>query len=160
MRHRGFLDPGRLLNAPQFSNLPRGPAGEPSALSITPLGGGMGNQMEGSSVTQVLWGTSINTNAIQTDLKEFLLTYRKPRDDSMGDDFNDLNNYQEDKPYYIQLLESIKDTEEYFLEVDCSHLAAFNIKIYRQLENYPTDVIPIFDLVAMQVYKEVVLSSL
>lgn len=120
----------------------------------------MGGQMESSSVTQVLWGTSINTNAIQTALKEFLLTYRKPREDSMGDDMNDLNNFQEDKPYYIQLLEAIKDTEEYFLEVDCSHLAEFNVKIYRQLENYPTDVIPIFDLVAMQVYKEIVLSSL
>ena len=137
----------------------RGPGGsfnDQSQFSNTAIGE-MANQGEYSSATQVLYGTNINTNTIQTSLKEFLMTFRKPRDeDSMVDE-----EYDEDaEPYYIAKLRQVSETQEFFLEVDCNHLAEFNIKVYRQLVDYPTDVIPIFDLVALQVYKEYVLSSL
>lgn len=98
-----------------------------------------------------MYGTNINTNDIQSTLKEFLMTFRKPRDeDEMVDDDFVENN----EPYYISKLKQISETQEFFLEVDCMHLHDFNIKVYRQLIDYPTDVIPIFDLVALQVYKE------
>jgi len=45
------------------------------------------------------------------------------------------------------------ETEEYTLEVDCNHLFEFKKSLYKQLEDYPADVIPIFDLVALQVFK-------
>ena len=60
--------------------------------------------------------------------------------------------YQE--PHYISLLKQIAETEEYTLDVDCCHILEFNKSLYKQLEDYPTDVIPIFDLVAVQVFKE------
>jgi DNA replicative helicase MCM subunit Mcm2 (Cdc46/Mcm family) len=64
----------------------------------------------------------------------------------------DVNMYQE--PHYITLLKQIAETEEYNLDVDCSHIYDFNKSLYKQLEDYPTDVIPIFDLVTEQVFKE------
>jgi DNA replication licensing factor MCM4 len=40
------------------------------------------------------------------------------------------------------------------LEVDGDHLYEYDSQLYRQLENYPTDIIPIFDLVATGIFKE------
>jgi len=40
------------------------------------------------------------------------------------------------------------------LDVDCDHVFEFDNALYRQLENYPTDIIPIFDLVVTGLYKE------
>ena len=75
----------------------------------------------------------------------------------MMDDQNDLNDDFDDAPYYITLLRQIAETEEYNLDVDCHHIYDFNKKLYNQLVDYPTDVIPIFDLVALQTYKDHVL---
>jgi DNA replicative helicase MCM subunit Mcm2 (Cdc46/Mcm family) len=72
--------------------------------------------------------------------------------DLSGQNAEDVNMYQE--PHYITLLKQIAETEEYTLDVDCCHILEFNKSLYRQLEDYPTDVIPIFDLVAVQVFKE------
>jgi hypothetical protein len=36
---------------------------------------------------------------------------------------------------------------------------AFNKNLCRQLEDYPTDVIPIFDLVASQVFRDFVVDA-
>lgn len=58
------------------------------------------------------------------------------------------------EPYYITKLREMQETEDFTLEVDCHHLFEFKKSLYRQLEDYPADVIPIFDLVALQVYKE------
>lgn len=58
------------------------------------------------------------------------------------------------EPFYITKLKEMQETEEYTLEVDCNHLFDFKKSLYRQLEDYPADVIPIFDLVALQVFKE------
>ena len=41
------------------------------------------------------------------------------------------------------------ETEDYTLEVDCNHLYTYKSTLYKQLEDYPADVIPIFDLVAL-----------
>lgn len=38
--------------------------------------------------------------------------------------------------------------------MDCDHIFEFDSTLYRQLENYPTDIIPIFDLVVTGLYKE------
>lgn len=43
--------------------------------------------------------------------------------------------------------------------MDCQHILQFNKKLYQQLVDYPTDVIPIFDLVALRVFKDHVLGQ-
>ena len=40
------------------------------------------------------------------------------------------------------------------LDIDCSHIHTYDKQLYKQIEDYPTDIIPIFDLVVTQVYKE------
>jgi hypothetical protein len=44
-------------------------------MSNTNLANNMGANAEMSSNTQVLWGTNINTNSLQSQLKEFLMTF-------------------------------------------------------------------------------------
>lgn len=54
----------------------------------------------------------------------------------------------------MSALQSIVTTEVYVLEVNGDHLFEFDQQFYRQLENYPTDIIPMFDLVATGIFKE------
>lgn len=49
----------------------------------------------------------------------------------------------------------IKDTEIYVLTVDGKHLNAYDRYLYLQMLNYPTEMIPLFDQVANEVYVEV-----
>lgn len=38
--------------------------------------------------------------------------------------------------------------------MNCDHIFQFDQGLYRQIEDYPADIIPIFDLVVTQVYRE------
>ena len=67
-----------------------------------------------------------------------------------GDDDEDFGR----APFYVERLREIHETEQYILDIDCDHLWEYDNSLYRQLENYPTDIIPIFDLVVTGVYKE------
>ena len=57
-------------------------------------------------------------------------------------------------PHYIQQLMLIMETEQYILDIDCDHIYQYDQVLYKQLENYPSDVIPMFDLVVTACYKE------
>ena len=78
-------------------------------------------------------------------MKNFINTFVQ-----MSDDDSDFQK----KPYYIEQLELSKETEEYFLDINCDHIFQFDSSLYKQLENYPSDVIPMFDLVVTQCFKE------
>lgn len=110
---------------------------------------GMNQLAEPSSNTQVLYGTNINSNEVQNKLRNFLTAFIKMDSD---DDFGK-------EPFYIERLREIHETEQYILDVDCDHLYEFDNGLYRQLENYPTDIIPIFDLVVTGVYKDLYIAS-
>lgn len=98
----------------------------------------------------MLWGTSINTNSVQTRLKDFINNFVEEREiDQDGGDEQFART-----PYYIEKLKEVRDMELTVLDIDCSHIFAFDPQLYRQLEDYPTDLIPIFDLVVSQIYKE------
>lgn len=103
-----------------------------------------------TSHTQVLWGTNIQANLVQQKLKEFINNFVEVKeiDQDGGDDqFARV-------PFYIERLKEVRDMEQQVLDVDCSHIHSYDQSLYRQIENYPTDIIPIFDLVVTQVYKE------
>jgi DNA replication licensing factor MCM4 len=107
------------------------------------------NLNEPSSNTQVLYGTNINSSDVQNRLRNFLTNYVRPED---AEDYGK-------EPLYVQKLREIHDTEQYILDIDCEHVFDHDQGLYRQLENYPTDIIPIFDLVVTGVYKELYLSN-
>lgn len=98
----------------------------------------------------MLWGTNIQANLVQQKLKEFINNFveEKEIDQDEGDEqFAKM-------PYYIEKLKFVRAMELQVLDVDCSHIFAYDPQLYRQIEDYPTDLIPIFDLVVSQVYKE------
>ena len=68
-------------------------------------------------------------------------------------DIDDMARYNPE-PYYITRLREATDIESTFLDIDCQHLYDYDQKLYAFLEDYPTDVIPIFDLVATQSQRE------
>ena len=106
---------------------------------------GMGNNVEASSGTQVLYGTNINSNEVQNKLRNFIQTFVEIDENDERFDM---------APFYMTALEQIKETEQYILDVNCDHVYEFDQGLYRQLENYPTDIIPIFDLVVTGLFKE------
>ena len=101
---------------------------------------------EQSSNTQVLYGTNINSNDVQNKLRAFLTSFVRME----GEEDEDYGR----APFYIERLKEIHETEQYVLEVDCDHVFEYDNALYKQLENYPTDIIPIFDLVVTGLYKE------
>lgn len=110
---------------------------------------GMNNMNEPSSTTQVLYGTNINSSEVQQKLRNFLSTFVKVESEE---------DYSRE-PLYIERLREIHETEQYILDVDCDHVFEFDNSLYRQLENYPTDIIPIFDLVVTALYKDLYLAQ-
>ena len=113
------------------------------------------NQLQGanaemSSHTQVLWGTNINTNDVQMKLKNFINNFEEIKEDS---DDEDDQQFQR-APFYIERLKEVRELDQHVLEIDCEHVWQFDQALYRQIEDYPADIIPIFDLVVTQVYKE------
>ena len=92
----------------------------------------------------MLYGTNINSTEVQQKLHNFLTTFiRLDNDEDYGKE-----------PFYVERLREIHETEQYVLDVDCDHVFEFDNALYRQIENYPTDIIPIFDLVVTALYKE------
>ena len=71
-------------------------------------------------------------------MRNFINTYT-----IVSDDVEDFTQ----APYYVEQLKQIKDTEIYMLDIDCDHIFQYDAGLYRQIVNYPADVIPIFDLV-------------
>lgn len=55
--------------------------------------------------------------------------------------------------YYINQLIKISQSSLYNLDVDCDHIFQFDRELYQQLVNYPSDIIPLFDLSAMELYR-------
>jgi DNA replication licensing factor MCM4 len=89
----------------------------------------------------VLWGTDINMEEVQARFKYFLLNFTV--EDSMTV-----------STPYVQLLNEIKQSEIYVLTVDCDHIYQFEKSLYQQLVNYPSDIIPLFDLAANELFKQ------
>jgi DNA replication licensing factor MCM4 len=114
-------------------------------MSSTGMMAGMHSGVEPSSNTQVIWGTNINQTDIQMRMQNFINTF-------VLLDENEENFTK--APHYIEQLKVIQDTEQYILEIDCDHIYQYDQLLYKQLENYPSDVIPMFDLVATRCYKE------
>jgi esterase/lipase len=66
---------------------------------------------EMSSATQVIWGTNINASEVQSKLKNFIQSFVEMKDDEDEDEQND-DHYLNNKPYYMEKLQEIKEMEE------------------------------------------------
>jgi DNA replication licensing factor MCM4 len=92
---------------------------------------------ENNQTNQILWGTNINLQDITTKMRTFLTQFKEG----------------EALIYVDQLLE-IKETEINILNLDGSHINKFDHVLYCQFTNFPTEMIPLMDTVANQVFFE------
>ena len=97
-------------------------------------------------MTQVLYGTNLNQNDIQKKFRDFILNFKNP-------DEQEMHGISE-QPFYLCKLRQIDETEIYILILDCDHIFQYDHSLYWQMVNYPSDVIPLFDLVVNTIFRE------
>jgi DNA replication licensing factor MCM4 len=72
---------------------------------------------------------------------------------------NDDDDDFAEEPFYMKALRQILETEDPFFYLNGEHLFQYDQKLYSQLICYPAEIIPIFDLVVNQLFKEAHTSS-
>ena len=94
---------------------------------------------------RVIWGTNVSIQECSDNFRTFLMSfkmkYRKKMDDTLEDPDED------EKLYYTDMLNMMKETNATNLNLDCRNLLAYSStkKLYYQLINYPQEVVPIMD---------------
>ena len=74
--------------------------------------------------------------------KKFLLTFKL--ENMCPEDHPGMNP---DEPFYFQKLIAIEYVRNnLFFNLDSAHLKEFDAQLYRQLVNYPSELIPILDM--------------
>ncbi|KAL0278677.1 UNVERIFIED_CONTAM: hypothetical protein PYX00_000428 [Menopon gallinae] len=96
----------------------------------------------------VIWGTDVAISECKQKFFRFIHKFIDP--EAQKNNPNTSLNFEE--PFYLQKLKEIHTLEEPFLNVDCEHLYAFEPQLYRQLVDYPQDVIPCFDVVINEIF--------
>jgi DNA replication licensing factor MCM4 len=89
----------------------------------------------------LLWGTNINVQELQLKFTDFLLNYQDPEAAAP------------EEPLYVHKLREITSTGMFFLDVNCDQVFQHSRSLYQQLINYPSDVIPQFDLAVNELYR-------
>jgi len=103
----------------------------------------------GAQNTTMVWGTTINLHSAMHAVKLFLNEFRL--EDEAAED-------AEDPALYIGLLAQAKDNGSSNLNVDAAHLIKFDearrTTLYKDLVDYPQEMIPIFDLCVFEEYQD------
>lgn len=86
---------------------------------------------ERPGMVTLIWGTNVNVEDTAKLFKAFLSGYRRSGDVD---------------PFYLQLLQELRMSGNYHLNIDCDNIRSFDETLYDQLIRYPQEVIPIFDL--------------
>ena len=146
-----------ILFMPQQSseNFPRGfIGGKQSVPLFTPQNQSsdtMKQQIPGSSestvTNQVFWGTNVNVQEVITKFKQFLNEFKidEQKDTSLSGE-----------RYYLKMLQEIKNTKVYILNIDSEHINKYDEMLYWQLINFPTEMIPMMDSTVTEVYKDLI----
>ncbi|KAJ1858264.1 MCM DNA helicase complex subunit [Coemansia sp. RSA 1822] len=129
---------------------PRGELGFGSQALSSELGG-----HEGAKPVEIrtIWGTIVQVRDVMATFKDFLLhftaAHRAPAEHSMTE-----SELQE--PVYPGLIQRMYETEIMQLNVDAQNLLAYAPAhgLYRQVANYPQEVLPIMDYVLAELYLE------
>ena len=140
------------LFLPQQSseNFPRGFIGGKQSVPLftpqNPSSDTMRQQIPGSSestvTNQVFWGTNVNVQEVMTKFKQFLNEFK----------IKTLSGER----YYLKMLQEIKNTKVYILNIDSEHINKFDEMLYWQLINFPTEMIPMMDSTVTEVYKDII----
>ncbi|KAJ1948903.1 MCM DNA helicase complex subunit [Linderina macrospora] len=102
---------------------------------------------------RTIWGTIVHVREVMTTFKDFLLhftpAHRPPNPDT-------LTESEHTEAVYPQLLQRMHDSEIFQLNLDAQNLRAYAPAqgLYRQLVNYPEEVVPIMDYVLTELFLE------
>ncbi|KAJ1966206.1 MCM DNA helicase complex subunit [Dipsacomyces acuminosporus] len=102
---------------------------------------------------RTIWGTIVHVREVMSTFKDFLLhftpAHRPPAE-------NTLSATELNEPVYPQLLSRMHDSEIFQLNLDAQNLRAYPPaqSLYKQLVNYPEEVVPIMDYVLTELYME------
>ncbi|KAH3681132.1 hypothetical protein WICPIJ_007907 [Wickerhamomyces pijperi] len=143
----------RLFNPSSGASTPagQGSSGIPSS-DIDGGEGGEGDDDDDLNPKQVIWGTDVNittcSKAFRNFLMHFKMKYRRNYD-------GELEQLDDDEYYYVDLMKDMIDTNTTNLNLDARNLLAYEPSrdLYRLLQMYPSEIIPIMD----QVTKECIL---
>ena len=83
----------------------------------------------------IIWGTDINLGQFRRKFLSFIRNFK----------LNPTNPHE--RPYYLKVLESLHQSQEFQVTINCKHLWDFILsrKLYGQLLCFPGDVIPVMD---------------
>ncbi|KAJ2400518.1 MCM DNA helicase complex subunit [Coemansia sp. RSA 2559] len=102
---------------------------------------------------RTIWGTIVHVRDVMSTFKDFLLhftaAHRPPANHT-------LTAAELHEPVYPQLLKRMHDAEIHQLNIDAQNICAYPQahKLYKQLANYPEEVVPIMDYVLTELYME------
>ena len=140
------------LFLPQQSseNFPRGFIGGKQSVPLftpqNPSSDTMRQQFPGSSestvTNQVFWGTNVNVQEVMTKFRNFMNEFK------LGDGAGER--------YYLKMLQEIKNTKVYILNIDSEHINKYDDMLYWQMINFPTEMIPMMDSTVTEVYKDLI----
>ena len=93
---------------------------------------------------RVIWGTTVNADLCKKLFRDFLQRF------SLEDEI---------EPHYLKVLEDIKETREFNLNINCEHVwryftetARGRVNLYNLAVRYPQEMIPLMDLVIHEEY--------
>ena len=143
------------LFLPQQSseNFPRGFIGGKQSVPLftpqNPSSDTMRQQFPGSSestvTNQVFWGTNVNVQEVMSKFRNFLNEFKLGESKEMAGE-----------RYYLKMLQEIKNTKVYILNIDSEHINKYDEMLYWQMINFPTEMIPMMDSTVTEVYKELI----
>ncbi|KAJ2781512.1 MCM DNA helicase complex subunit [Coemansia javaensis] len=102
---------------------------------------------------RTIWGTIVQVREVLTSFRDFLqhftAAHRPPTKHAMSD-------AELHEPVYPALIRRMHDTEIYQLNVDARNISAYPPAqaLYRQIANYPSEVMPILDHVLTEMYMQ------
>ncbi|XP_015788265.1 DNA replication licensing factor mcm4-A [Tetranychus urticae] len=116
----------------------------------------------------VIWGTDVSVSVCKAKFKQFIrwdgLDIASLEPDELDLLNSDGNGGRMDvdadapirKSLYLLKLEDIYALGDYpYLDVNCAHIHQFDADLYRQLINYPQEVIPAFDMATNELFFEI-----
>lgn len=104
----------------------------------------------------IIWGTDVSVDACKKQFIKFLKESKFTIEDAEMDEARfEWQQTEQPRPLYLTKLEEILHVpNEPYLTLNCAHLKEFDPNLYRQLVNFPTEVVQIFDMGANEVFQE------
>lgn len=105
-----------------------------------------GESVDDGTPIRVIWGTNVSIENVTDRFRNFLMTF-KMNDRYAYDGNDDIVDPAGDRPYYVQMLNVLKDTGATNLNLDVQNLMAVasTRTLATHLILYPQEVIPIMD---------------